>query len=467
MELILERENWNLQKIKDYISDFKTTEEFHKSPKARAIISWVSKHRGPNGEKLYIKDLLSGLEKKGSRKKFDNDVTDQLKQQFPQWNFDNVIYRFPEKPDGTKLGRYLDGLYCPIEDEDGIPHGVSDNINVRDLKKRGNGCRECGKKRTIDSRKLDFYQWIRDFPKDKDYIFNIENFYYRTEGLKNKTAFVKDVICTKHNPPVVFAKNGVNIHNLRMGKTGCPVCGKSESKGEKKVREELERLGYDVSKQKTFPGCFGFGGTRYCDLLKFDAYIIEEDGTEVCIEYDGIQHYEPQSNWGGEEGLKSTQERDNLKTEYCEKNNIKLIRIPYWEFDNIGQILEYELGDSSDDIMNNNLTKEYIVTESQFRRILESSEEEKIKSFIKKYILSNFDTVKDVNFHTKMETQSPTSSTPSLEKKVIEVIFDRSKLTFVEMLHIQYEIREHLNNYFDLKTFGRGSEWELTADTQR
>ena len=69
MELILERENWDLQKIKDYISDFKTMEEFHKSPKARAIISWVSKHRGPNGEKLYIKDLLSGLGKKGARRK--------------------------------------------------------------------------------------------------------------------------------------------------------------------------------------------------------------------------------------------------------------------------------------------------------------------------------------------------------------------------------------------------------------
>ena len=35
-----------------------------------------------------------------------------------------------------------------------------------------------------------------------------------------------------------------------------------------------------------------------------------------------------------------TEER---KTQYCKENNIKLIRIPYWEFDNIEEILNREL----------------------------------------------------------------------------------------------------------------------------
>ena len=34
---------------------------------------------------------------------------------------------------------------------------------------------------------------------------------------------------------------------------------------------------------------------------------------------------------------------DNIKTKYCEDNNIKLIRIPYWNYNNIEQILELEL----------------------------------------------------------------------------------------------------------------------------
>ena len=33
------------------------------------------------------------------------------------------------------------------------------------------------------------------------------------------------------------------------------------------------------------------------------------------------------------------QKYDNLKNEYCIKNNIPLIRIPYWEKDNISEIL--------------------------------------------------------------------------------------------------------------------------------
>ena len=35
--------------------------------------------------------------------------------------------------------------------------------------------------------------------------------------------------------------------------------------------------------------------------------------------------------------------RDNLKSDYAMKNKIKLIRIPYWEFDNIESILDREL----------------------------------------------------------------------------------------------------------------------------
>ena len=38
--------------------------------------------------------------------------------------------------------------------------------------------------------------------------------------------------------------------------------------------------------------------------------------------------------------LKETQIRDRIKNKYCKDNNIKLIRIPYFEFDNIDEILK-------------------------------------------------------------------------------------------------------------------------------
>lgn len=66
---------------------------------------------------------------------------------------------------------------------------------------------------------------------------------------------------------------------------------------------------------------------------------------KLLIEYDGQQHYY-QVNFGGisdEESFSSfinTVYNDSLKNSYCEDNNIPLLRIPYWDFKNIEQILE-------------------------------------------------------------------------------------------------------------------------------
>lgn len=43
------------------------------------------------------------------------------------------------------------------------------------------------------------------------------------------------------------------------------------------------------------------------------------------------------------ENFKTVQYHDAIKNKYCEDNNIKLLRIPYWDFDNIEEILKKEL----------------------------------------------------------------------------------------------------------------------------
>ena len=68
----------------------------------------------------------------------------------------------------------------------------------------------------------------------------------------------------------------------------------------------------------------------------------------TCIEYNGEQHYIPVDFAGkgkewAENKLKNTQNVDNIKSRYCKDNNIKLIIIPYFEFDNIEKILKKEL----------------------------------------------------------------------------------------------------------------------------
>ena len=74
--------------------------------------------------------------------------------------------------------------------------------------------------------------------------------------------------------------------------------------------------------------------------LPFDFYIPD---LNITIEYDGRQHYEIIDYFGGLDGFIDTKIRDTIKTIYCKENNIKLIRIPYWDFDKIEKILEKEL----------------------------------------------------------------------------------------------------------------------------
>lgn len=49
----------------------------------------------------------------------------------------------------------------------------------------------------------------------------------------------------------------------------------------------------------------------------------------MCIEYHGIQHFEPRSKFGGEIEFKKVVLRDKIKSEYCIKNKIKLNIIKY------------------------------------------------------------------------------------------------------------------------------------------
>lgn len=76
----------------------------------------------------------------------------------------------------------------------------------------------------------------------------------------------------------------------------------------------------------SFPDLVSSTGTP----LRFDFAVFADDGTlDFLIEYQGIQHYQAKSKFGGAEGLKKQQYRDMLKREYCKKHNIKLVVIPF------------------------------------------------------------------------------------------------------------------------------------------
>jgi len=112
---------------------------------------------------------------------------------------------------------------------------------------------------------------------------------------------------------------------------GCPFC--SASKGERKVRYFLEKNNINFEYQKVI------SKNKKIKFI-FDFYLPEQN---IAIEYDGEPHYKAVKYYGGEKGLKERQNRDKLKNQYCKENNIKLIRIPYWEFNNIEKILDEKL----------------------------------------------------------------------------------------------------------------------------
>jgi hypothetical protein len=108
---------------------------------------------------------------------------------------------------------------------------------------------------------------------------------------------------------------------------GCPIC--NSSKGEITILNYLTEMRVDYTRE------YGFNGCKDKNKLRFDFYI---KSINTAIEYDGEYHY--QDIFGK---LNENKRRDNIKNKYCKDNNIKLIRIPYWEFDNIKNILASEL----------------------------------------------------------------------------------------------------------------------------
>jgi len=126
------------------------------------------------------------------------------------------------------------------------------------------------------------------------------------------------------------------VDNYHLQGNGCPKC--RQSKGELKISEILNKYNITYIQEKRFVDC------KDKRSLSFDFYLPEHN---ICIEYQGKQHYIPLIAFyhkkftikESTDNLKSQQKRDKIKKEYCKNNNIKLIEIPYWDFNNIKQII--------------------------------------------------------------------------------------------------------------------------------
>ena len=100
------------------------------------------------------------------------------------------------------------------------------------------------------------------------------------------------------------------------------------SRGEIKIEEILESAGLIYQEEYSFPDLVSSSGRP----LRFDFAVFEDNGDiDFLIEFNGIQHYEEKSKFGGAKGLYRQKYNDTQKKIYCQNHNIKLVIIPYWD----------------------------------------------------------------------------------------------------------------------------------------
>jgi len=173
---------------------------------------------------------------------------------------------------------------------------------------KGYGCKKCGYSNPHNRISNDeFLKKSKNIHGDK-YDYSLVNY---TEGKKTIT-----IVCKKHGKFKQQASSHLNGH-------GCRKCGAST--GEKLINTILTNNNIDFIHQQQFKDCIN---PITNGKLKFDFYIPDRN---LCIEYDGMQHFAPVKYWGGNKTLEKTQYRDKIKNEYCLKNEISLLRIRYNE----------------------------------------------------------------------------------------------------------------------------------------
>ncbi|MBZ9622937.1 hypothetical protein G9F71_008725 [Clostridium sp. FP2] len=161
----------------------------------------------------------------------------------------------------------------------------------------------------------------------KEEVFKLAGNEYKVLGEYVRNS---EKIKLRHNSPKCKSPDFLMTPSSFIAGQRCPKC--KASKGEKRVREFLKERHFIFKEQYRIKDC------KNIRPLPFDFAVFDKDESINClIEYQGKQHYK---GWdSGRESLENIQFRDNIKAKYCEDNHIKLLLIPYWEFENVDKIL--------------------------------------------------------------------------------------------------------------------------------
>lgn len=141
-------------------------------------------------------------------------------------------------------------------------------------------------------------------------------------GSNNKRSILWRCICECGNNNFITTS-----HHLLSGNT--KSCGCLKSIGESNIAILLSKNNIDFIQQYKIEDAI-YPDTK--GSMRFDFYLPKENR---LIEFDGEQHFSASGGWNDEKNLVLVQTRDKVKNEYALSHNIPLVRIPYWERDNI------------------------------------------------------------------------------------------------------------------------------------
>ena len=202
----------------------------------------------------------------------------------------------------------------------------------------GGSCFKCGVKKTSE-----YFKFTLDEIKSKLFEINTDIEIIDDTYVNSKTK----IKCRCKLDGHIFK---IDWESLRTG-SGCPKC--NTTRGERKITLYLDNNKVEYVHFKQFDDLYGISGYR---KLVYDFYLPNHN---TLIEFDGVFHFQPiilSKNKTQEKIDKSEKDfekrkyHDKLKDDYAIKNNIKIIRIDYLNYNNIDEILKKEL--NSDEIPN-------------------------------------------------------------------------------------------------------------------
>lgn len=173
-------------------------------------------------------------------------------------------------------------------------HGEFLQTSLTHLK--GHGCPKCS-----GNRRLTKEEFIESSRKNHIIVYD-----YSMVNYSNSHIGV-EIICPYHG-------SFLQTPMIHIRGAGCPKC--NQSKGEKLIEQFLIENNIVYFSQKKFDYC------KYINHLIFDFYLPDYN---ICVEFNGIQHYESVDIFGGRDNLDLIRKRDSIKSKYCKENSVGLI----------------------------------------------------------------------------------------------------------------------------------------------